>query len=111
MKGFLSLGLAIIFTCPAVTYAFTGNDIYSWGLQFEKENETPVSASSFGYLGYVAGAVDAMNDVLFCAPRTVTYSQAGSILMKYLKNNPEERNKHGTLLVIAALSKPYPCPK
>lgn len=111
MKGILSLGFVVVATCPAIALAFTGNEIYDWGVQFEKENGSPVSAVSFGYVGYVSGAMDSMNQILFCAPSSVTYSQSASVVMKYLRNNPEERNKSAATLIIAAMSKPYPCAK
>lgn len=111
MKGIVSFGLAMVAAYPAASFAFTGNDLFDWGVQFEKENGTPVSAISFGYVGYVSGAMDSMNDIMFCAPKKVTYSQAALVFMKYLRNNPEDRDKPAPDLIIAAMKKPYPCPK
>lgn len=111
MKGILSLSFIAVTFCPGLALAFTGNDIYEWGVQFEKENGSPVSVLSFSYVGYVSGAMDSMNQVLFCAPKSVTYSQAASVVMKYLRENPEERNRLAPTLIISAMSKPYPCPK
>ncbi|AZE53451.1 hypothetical protein C4K03_1280 [Pseudomonas synxantha] len=111
MKGLLSCCLAVIVGLPATSFAFTGNDLYDWGVQFEKENGTPVSAVSFGYVGYVSGAMDSMNQIMFCAPKKVTYSQAASVFMKYLRNNPEVRDKPAPDLIVEAMAKPYPCAK
>lgn len=97
-------------TCllPCASYALTGNDIYDWGVQFEREG-SPTTTSSFGYIGYISGASDAMNNILFCTPKNVTYLQAGSIVMKYLRNNPESRNELASALVLKAMAKAYPC--
>ena len=109
MKGFLSLAMAAIAACPAVSFALSGNTLYPSGVQFEKENPNFESAISYAFIGYVSGVIDSLDNTAFCLPITVTYPQAGSIVMKYLRNNPEQRDRMASKLVVEALKKPFPC--
>lgn len=45
-----------------------------------------------------------------CIPAEVTVEGAVKVVMKYLNDNPTQRHQRDAFLVVAALSKGYPCP-
>jgi len=67
-------------------------------------------------LGFIQG-LNQMNDfyglkgapMFFCRPREVTAGQATRIVVKYLRDHPEELHKEDFVLVVAALSAAFPC--
>jgi 2-methylcitrate dehydratase PrpD len=68
-------------------------------------------------LGYIMGVtdVDGMDGAAFperrrtCVPEDVTNGQLLDILVKYLKNHPEERHYSAAVLAIKAITKAFPC--
>ena len=84
---------------------FTGNEVRNWYVN----NPTKGGNLPINYLGYVAGVVDTMQDIAFCAPKTATYVQLGSVARKYIEANPEQWDKNGSGLIMVALSEAYPC--
>ncbi|OHY79310.1 hypothetical protein BCA33_16755 [Marinobacter sp. AC-23] len=76
----------------------------------------------FGALGYCFGMMQGVTntnamyevqlgkDALFCAPEAgLNNGQAARIVVKYLKDNPKELHRHGTILAISAFMQAYPC--
>jgi hypothetical protein len=91
----------------------------------EKDDNTQLeSAHSIGCLGYVAGFVDGVNlqtsfaehktnqkvPKPFCRPESVEHGQLVSIVLKYIRNHPEDAHLPTGILIIPALGKAYPCP-
>ena len=48
--------------------------------------------------------------ILFCAPDGVISGQAARIVIKYLRDHPEELHQPDYALTIAALHAAFPCP-
>jgi len=95
--------------CSPVHAAFkNGNKIFDYGK--ETAYATPTYGAGF-FMGYVMGVHDAYEGITFCAPNNVTGEQIGDIVMKYLYNNPAERNDVASTLVSRALTQAYPCKK
>lgn len=66
--------------------------------------------------GYVSGVLDGilaaqMNDhsSSLCLPHTVTYSQAGRVVSKWLDSHPSELNDYAGILVFRAFQEAWPC--
>jgi hypothetical protein len=83
---------------------FNGNQLKAW-----MDSQDPVESGAF--LGYVAGASDAVNDdKTICAPRGFTIGQAEAIVRKYIQANPEKWSERADQLVAQALKQAFPCP-
>ena len=48
-------------------------------------------------------------NVLFCTPREVTNGQLARVVVKYLKEHPEDLHLHEATLAIAAFVEAFPC--
>jgi hypothetical protein len=57
------------------------------------------------YVAHLKGAA------LFCQPDESTNDQAARIVLKYLRDHPEELHKPGTVLTFTALRGAFPCAK
>lgn len=84
----------------------------------EDVSKEPTQITSTAYcLGHVRGADDMHNlyravsksKPLYCMPSGVTMGQMVRIIVKYLKENPEQLHEDGTMLIAAALRDAYPC--
>lgn len=63
-----------------------------------------------GFLSYVAGVHDSLKaDGSFCGPPRITLGQVGDVVIKYLSNNPENRDNQAQILVRFALAEAWPC--
>ena len=68
-------------------------------------------------LGYVTGAsdVDGAEGAAFperrrsCVPDSVSNGQLKDVVVKYLKDNPEERHILAAILVVKSVAKAFPC--
>ncbi|MDU9039965.1 Rap1a/Tai family immunity protein [Pseudomonas corrugata] len=85
-------------------WSATGNDLISWVPSYERDAMTWESGM---LLGYVSGASNMLNGVVFCAPKA-TNGQNTAIVIKFLKNNPERWGEDATSLVYDALTNSYP---
>lgn len=45
----------------------------------------------------------------FCTPDNVTNGQMEDIVVKYLKDHPDERHMLAAILVVKAMTKAFPC--
>ena len=52
-----------------------------------------------------------LKNALFCQPKDITSAQAARIVVKYLRDHPEELHQPGSILAYVALSKAFPCAK
>lgn len=68
-------------------------------------------------LGYILGVadLDAMDGAAFpdrrrsCRAENVTNGQERDVVVKYLKDHPEERHVLAAILVVKAMAKAFPC--
>jgi hypothetical protein len=68
-------------------------------------------------LGYIQGAtdIDAMDGATFperrrsCVTENVTNGQIEDVVVKYLRDHPEERHLLAAILVVRAVAKAFPC--
>lgn len=77
------------------------------------------SSGIFFCLGLIQGMLD-MNDLyeyklkdvaLLCRPQGATTGQAARIVVKYLRDHPEELHKKDSVLTFVALRAAFPCTK
>ena len=67
-----------------------------------------------GYIGGVAD-VDGLEGATFperqrsCVPDNVSNGQLMDVVVKYLKEHPEERHMLAAILIVEALTKAFPC--
>lgn len=102
-----------LFSTAASAGFYTGNDLYEI-CTVERESQTYVE-KTYECVAYVTGAVDAFNttreanNLKSCIPPDVTISQLKDATVKYLGNNPVDRNKSASSQVFAATRKAWPC--
>jgi Rap1a immunity proteins len=68
-------------------------------------------------IGYIRGVIDGENMMgtalnkrpLVCLPQGVTLGQVEDVIVKYLKDNPAERNKPSAGLIGIAAASAWPC--
>jgi Rap1a immunity proteins len=112
----ISLIIAVIFN-PSPAYANwkDGNQIYE---NCNAEKDDVVYHQNYAAcLFYILGVVDALqlgkslykNDDIFCIPENVRAGQLSAIVLKYLKDHPEERHWSASALVALALKGAFPC--
>jgi len=101
-KIFLSL---IMLTSLSFAGFIDGNELYD---KYQKGQNNILSAGGF-YDGYVLGIFDAYYNILFCPPINIKSGQVLDIVLKYLQNHPEIRNKPADYIVIKALQEVWPC--
>lgn len=100
--------VATALSLPLPAWSYSGNDIYQWADGFDKKNAGFVGGL---YLGYVTGVVDSFQLQGYCPPEQLTNGQTGSIVLKWLEDNPERWTENGSTLVLEALQKAFPCKK
>jgi len=96
---------------PHRVSATTGNDL----LEYCESKERPFPTGLC--LGYVLGAgdVESTEGASFpdrersCVPDDVTNGQMVGVVVKYLKDHPEERRMLAAVLVVEAMTKAFPC--
>jgi hypothetical protein len=82
-----------------------------------EECEAAETARQTFCLGYITGAsdVDGMDGATFperrhsCVREEVTNGQLKDVVVKYLKDHPEERHLLAAILVVKAQAKAFPC--
>ena len=62
-------------------------------------------------LGYVVGVADALTDITFCAPATITAGQVHDMVKQYLEAYPANRHNSADRIVNRVLSNAWPCKK
>jgi hypothetical protein len=99
--------VAVVLLWPASGFCAgfqTGNDLYS-------ECNSPKSSPDFNTcLAYVEGMADAFAGLpLVCFPSHVTVGQTVDIVMKYLRDHPEDRHYSAAGEALEALGSVFPC--
>jgi hypothetical protein len=98
--------LFVLMFIPAVAHAafLTGNGL------LQRFESTEVTDRILG-LGYVMGVSDAHQGKHHCSGAQVTAGQTRDIVIKYMKENPKNRDLSADLLVTISLGIAFPCPK
>lgn len=88
----------------------TGNEIYAGLEDWKRTTSTNLTTSAIAF-GYVVGVSDALDQVVFCLPSSVTAGQITDIVYAYMRDNPQIRQKDASYLVAAALKPYFQCRK
>jgi hypothetical protein len=112
---FVSLGA--VSSASAQGYSFAGNDLLR-RCDGPYTNEVQKLAYSSFCTGYLQGLQQMHHVVigfhksppLYCEPTaTGSYDQLERVVIKWLKNNPEELHRDARVLVTRALMEAFPC--
>jgi len=100
----VSVGLSSFVSTPAVAYFDTGNELYERCIAPEKTSKRQIClATASAYL-------DMMRALGYsCTDDRLTRRQVADVFAKFLKENPETRQKSGPSLAIEAFSKGFGC--
>lgn len=97
----------MLFTCSAHAAGsfYTGNHLLRL-LQSDNYQERGVA------MGYVAGAIDMGDGVIFCSPsNTVTIGQVRDMVQGYLESTPSIRHMSADSIIIDLFKRLWPCAK
>ena len=98
----------LLLSCSSVHAAgsfYTGNKLLQL-LQSDNYQEKGVA------MGYVAGAIDMGDGVIFCSPsNTVTIGQVRDMVQGYLESTPSIRHMSADSIIIDLFKRLWPCPK
>jgi hypothetical protein len=103
-----ALAVVLLLSCSSVHAAgsfYTGNKLLQL-LQSDNYQERGVA------MGYVAGAIDMGDGVIFCSPsNTVTIGQVRDMVQGYLESTPSIRHMSADAIIIDLFKRLWPCPK
>jgi len=128
-----SLWLIVVLLCCGASaqtkeYPFSsGNAFLRLCSSVEKEQRTPAEGQEgAGCILYIAGFVQGVEvgntattlqmkpttvPLPFCRPATTETAQLVKIVLKYIRENPEEAHQDTMLVAMWAFQKAFPCPK
>ena len=86
--------------------ALTGNDLKRYADEGEKNPQSIIRGVFFGY---VLGAVESCSPSQCCVPEGVNNKQMVDVVVKYLKDHPEELRFPAIVLIQKAISMAWPC--
>ena len=113
MRNFFNLGgglavsgcLFLFVSTPAAAYFDTGNEVYERCIAADKTKHQTCLATASAYF-------DMMRALGYsCSGEKVTRRQVADVFVKFLRENPESRQKPGPSLAVEAFSKGFGCKK
>jgi hypothetical protein len=105
--GLAVSGCLLLFaSTPAAAYFDTGNEVYERCIAPDKTSKRQIClATASGYL-------DMMRALGYtCSGDNLTRRQVADVLVKYLRENPESRQKAAPSLALEAFAKGFGCKK
>ena len=105
MKRLICICAAAILLAASPAIALTGSQLKEDGDKIEK---APGSYSSGYFDGYVLGVLDLTQGRLCIAERATT-GEVLQVVIKYLKDHPEELHLRASDVVIKAVQTAWPC--
>ena len=115
MKSMFSILLLMAMSMEVLgqSYRLSGNELVVLMREWERANQKTAGADFFkaeSYSAYVQGISDTLGvrrEV--CIPETATVGQIGSVVAKFLNDNPVRLKEPAAILVSDALTKAFPC--
>lgn len=102
----------ILTTCLTALLSVNAQaNYFNDGNKLLSDMEENVNTSKMYALGYVAGVVDSLNQIVFCLPSTVTVGQLNDMIRNYLRNTPAERHLPADVIISKAFGVAFPCKK
>jgi len=105
------IGLMMLLAAESATF-MDGQDLYALCKGDEAER--------LQCLRYVEGAADGIavsqwsntrNVRQVCIPTNATVKKLAKVTVKYMDKNPQDRDRQGSIIVLRAFKKAYPCGK
>ena len=124
LKLILLFTVLSIFLFASLAHSLNGQELLEYCNLAEKVDDRVVRVDEdilakasycYGFIRGVAGANDAFSlipsikAVKHCAPENVTNGQLSRVVLKFLRQHPENLHSTGAALVLAALRNAYPC--
>ena len=112
------LSALFFFLAFSPAWAADGNHLLQKCKATELKHTTPSEDIDWGYcMGTVHGVGSTIRDLgsflppnlRICIPDGVTTGQNVKVVLKYLKDNPEQLHRDDTVLIHFALRKAFPC--
>ena len=105
MKAVAVVLMLVASSVHAAGSFYTGNKLLQL-LQSDNYQEKGVA------MGFVAGAIDMGDGVLFCSPsNTVTIGQVRDMVQGYLESTPSIRHLSADAIIMDLFKRLWPCPK
>lgn len=99
----LALGIALVLLAGTADAQFrTGNKLLA-------ELQSDSIVDRMFAVGYVTGVADALDQSLYCLQNGMTIGQVSDTIQVALERTPQIRNEPADVLIVAILSKHYPC--
>lgn len=90
----------------------TGNDFFMLCQDSNRESDSGAFGLCSGYIAGFLGRDQLQGEARsFCFGQSVTNGQLMDVLMKFIRDNPENRNRPLSVLSFVAFAKAFPCPK
>jgi hypothetical protein len=61
------------------------------------------------FIGYVRGVEDSLQGVRFCITPKATFDKRAALIIRYIKDNPTEKNNGAPTFIVQALVPAFPC--
>ena len=108
------LALAIGMTIATTASAMKGDELAmladAWFNVNSKNSLDPEDAMKANlFIGYVRGVEDSLQGVRFCITPKAAFSQRAALIIKYIRDNPTEKNNGAPTFIVQALVPEYPC--
>jgi len=108
------LALAIGMTIATTASAMKGDELAmladAWFNVNSKNSLDPEDAMKANlFIGYVRGVEDSLQGVRFCITPKAAFSQRAALIIKYIRDNPTEKNNGAPTFIVQALVPAYPC--
>ena len=108
------LALAIGMTIATTASAMKGDELAQLADAWDKVNskkstdlEDAMKANLF--IGYVRGVEDSLQGVRFCITPKATFDKRAALIIRYIKDNPTEKNNGAPTFIVQALQPAFPC--
>ena len=98
----LILAATLALALPAHAEFFTGN-------QLPQAGDSGKATDFGGCIGCVTGGADTLNTAAFCPPARITRGQVRDLVVKYLRDRPEDRNYTADRIIRHVLQGTWPC--
>jgi len=108
------LALAIGMMLATTASAMKGDELALLADAWDKVNskkstdlEDAMKANLF--IGYVRGVEDSLQGVRFCITPKATFANRAALIIRYIKENPNEKNNGAPTFIVQALVPVFPC--
>ena len=108
------LALAIGMTLATTASAMKGDELAQLADAWDKVNskkatELDDAMKANLFIGYVRGVEDSLQGVRFCITPKATFANRAALIIRYIKENPNEKNNGAPTFIVQALQPAFQC--